>query len=298
VNDRVLVRVDGRELELSNLDKVLYPEAGFTKGEVIDYYTRISPLLLPHLRDRALTRIRYPNGVAAKGFFEKNAPGGTPDWVRKERLPVPGSTKNREMLDYIVADDLPTLVWLANLAALELHTPQWKVGSDGPDMLVVDLDPGPPAGIKQCCQVAVMMRERLTADGIDAYPKTSGKKGMQLACPIAGKQSSDEVSDYAHRIAAELEREAPKLIVSRMARQLRPGKVFIDWSQNSASKTTVTPYSLRAQPIPTVSAPLTWAEVESGGVVPAKLTPGAVLDRADELGDLLSGLCDPGPRVP
>jgi bifunctional non-homologous end joining protein LigD len=298
VNDRVLVRVDGRELELSNLDKVLYPEAGFTKGEVIDYYTRISPLLLPHLRDRALTRIRYPNGVAAKGFFEKNAPGGTPDWVRQERLPAPGSTKNREMLDYIVADDLPTLVWLANLAALELHTPQWKVGSKGPDMLVVDLDPGPPAGIRECCQVAVVMRERLAADGIDAYPKTSGKKGMQLACPIAGKQSSDEVSDYAHRIAAELEREAPKLIVSRMAKQLRPGKVFIDWSQNSASKTTVTPYSLRAQPTPTVSAPLTWEEVESGEVVPAKLTPGAVLDRADELGDLLSGLCDSGPLVP
>ncbi len=298
MNDRVLVRVDGRELELSNLDKVLFPAAGFTKGEVIDYYTRISPLLLPHLRDRALTRIRYPNGVAAKGFFEKNAPGGTPDWVRQERLPAPGSTKNREMLDYIVADDLPTLVWLANLAALELHTPQWKVGSDGPDMLVVDLDPGPPAGIKECCQVAVMMRERLAADGIDAYPKTSGKKGMQLACPIAGEQSSDEVSDYAHRIAAELEREAPKLIVSRMAKQLRPGKVFIDWSQNSASKTTVTPYSLRAQPTPTVSAPLTWEEVGSGEVVPAKLTPGVVLDRADELGDLLSGLRDGGPRVP
>lgn len=298
MNDRVMVRVDGRELELSNLDKVLYPEAGFTKGEVIDYYTRISPLLLPHLRDRALTRIRYPNGVAAKGFFEKNAPGGTPDWVRQERLPAPGSTKNREMIDYIVADDLPTLVWLANLAAVELHTPQWKVGSDGPDMLVVDLDPGPPAGIKECCQVAVMMRERLAADGIDAYPKTSGKKGMQLACPIAGKQSSDEVSDYAHRIAAELERVAPKLIVSRMTKQLRRGKVFIDWSQNSASKTTVTPYSLRAQPTPTVSAPLTWEEVESAEVVPAKLTAGVVLDRAEELGDLLSGLCDPGPRVP
>jgi bifunctional non-homologous end joining protein LigD len=296
--DRLWVRVDDQQLELSNLDKVLYPAAGFTKGEVIDYYTRISPLLLPHLRDRALTRIRYPNGVAAKGFFEKNAPGGTPAWVRQERLPAPGSTKNREMIDYIVADDLPTLVWLANLAAVELHTPQWKVGSDGPDMLVVDLDPGPPAGIKECCQVAVMMRERLAADGIDAYPKTSGKKGMQLACPIAGKQSSDEVSDYAHRVAAELERVAPKLIVSRMAKQLRPGKVFIDWSQNSASKTTVTPYSLRAQPTPTVSAPLTWDEVESGEVVPANLTAGVVLDRAEEFGDLLSDLCEPGPRVP
>jgi bifunctional non-homologous end joining protein LigD len=292
------VTVDDRELELSNLDKVLFPEAGFTKGEVIDYYTRISPLLLPHLRDRALTRIRYPNGVAAKGFFEKNAPGGTPDWVRQETLPAPGSTKNREMLDYIVADDLPTLVWLANLAALELHTPQWKVGSTGPDMLVVDLDPGPPAGIRECLAVALAMRARLAEDGIDAYPKTSGKKGMQLACPIAGEQSAEEVSAYARRVAEELERLDPKLIVSRMAKQLRPGKVFIDWSQNSAAKTTVTPYSLRAQPVPTVSTPLTWDEVESGAVVPVRLTAPVVLERADEYGDLLAGLCQPGPRVP
>jgi bifunctional non-homologous end joining protein LigD len=298
MNERMLVKVDDREIELSNLDKVMYPEAGYTKGEVIDYYTRISPLLLPHLRDRALTRIRYPNGVAAKGFFEKNAPGGTPDWVRKERLPAPGSTKDREMIDYIVADDLPTLVWLANLASIELHTPQWKVGAAGPDMLLVDLDPGPPAGIRECCMVAAMMRERLADDGIDAYPKTSGKKGMQLACPIAGEQSSEEVTDYAHRIAAELERAEPKLIVSRMAKQLRPGKVFIDWSQNSASKTTIAPYSLRAQPTPTVSAPLTWEAVETGEVVPADLTAGVVLERAEEHGNLLAGLCQSGPPVP
>jgi bifunctional non-homologous end joining protein LigD len=296
--ERVVVKVEGREMELSNLDKVLFPEAGFTKGEVIDYYTRISPLLLPHLRDRALTRIRYPNGVAAKGFFEKNAPGGTPDWVRLETLPAPGSTKAREMVDYIVADDLPTLVWLANLAALELHTPQWKVGSAGPDMLVVDLDPGPPAGIKECCAVAVLMRERLARDGIDAYPKTSGKKGMQLACPIAGGQSADEVSAYARRVAEELERAEPKLIVSRMAKQLRPRKVFIDWSQNNAAKTTVTAYSLRAQPVPTVSTPLTWDEVEAATVVPTRLTAPVVLERADEYGDLLAGLGEPGPRVP
>jgi bifunctional non-homologous end joining protein LigD len=298
MNDRVLVKVDKRQVELSNLDKVLYPEAGFTKGEVIDYYTRVSPVLLPHLRDRALTRIRYPNGVAAKGFFEKNAPGGTPDWVRTETLPAPGSTKDREMIDYIVADDLATLVWLANLAALELHTPQWKVDSDGPDMLVVDLDPGPPAGIRECLTVALLMRDRLAADGIDAYPKTSGKKGMQLACPIAGEQPAEEVSGYARRVAQELERAEPKLIVSRMARQLRPGKVFIDWSQNNAAKTTVTPYSLRAQPTPTVSTPLTWDEVEAGEVVPVRLTAPVVLERVEGYGDLLAGLCGPGPRVP
>jgi bifunctional non-homologous end joining protein LigD len=298
MSDRVLVKVDKRQVELSNLDKVLYPEAGFTKGEVIDYYTRVSPVLLPHLRNRALTRIRYPNGVAAKGFFEKNAPGGTPDWVRTETLPAPGSTKDREMIDYIVADDLATLVWLANLAALELHTPQWKVDSDGPDMLVVDLDPGPPAGIRECLTVALLMRDRLAADGIDAYPKTSGKKGLQLACPIAGEQPAEEVSGYARRVAQELERAEPKLVVSRMARQLRPGKVFIDWSQNNAAKTTVTPYSLRAQPTPTVSTPLTWDEVEAGEVVPARLTAPVVLERVEEYGDLLAGLCEPGPRVP
>jgi bifunctional non-homologous end joining protein LigD len=299
MSERVRVKVDGREIELSNLDKVLYPEAGFTKGEVIDYYTRVAPVLLPHLRDRPLTRIRYPNGVGAKGFFEKNAPAGTPDWVRVERLPAPGSSMGREMLDYIVCDDLPTLVWLANLAALELHTPQWKVSSKGcPDRLVVDLDPGPPASIRECCVVAVRMRERLAEDGITAYPKTSGKKGMQLACPISGKQPADKVSAYTRKIAQELERADPKMIVSRMAKQLRPGKVFIDWSQNNAAKTTIAPYSLRAQPVPTVSTPLTWDEVESGEVVPAQLTAPLVLQRVEEYGDLLSGLCEPGPRVP
>jgi bifunctional non-homologous end joining protein LigD len=299
MSERVLVKVDGREIELSNLDKVLYPEAGFTKGEVIDYYTRVSPVLLPHIADRPLTRIRYPNGVTAKGFFEKNAPAGTPEWVRVERLPAPGSTKGREMLDYIVCDDLPTLVWLANLAALELHTPQWKVSTRGcPDLLVVDLDPGPPAGIKECCAVAVRMRDRLAADGITAYPKTSGKKGMQLACAISGKQSADEVSAYARAVAEELEQAEPKQIVSRMAKQLRPGKVFIDWSQNNAAKTTVSPYSLRAQPLPTVSTPLTWDEVDSGDVDPARLTAPLVLQRVEEYGDLLAGLCEPGPNVP
>jgi bifunctional non-homologous end joining protein LigD len=295
----VRVRVDDVELELSNLEKVLYPAAGFTKGEVIDYYTRISPVLLPHLRDRPVTRIRYPNGVNGVNFFEKNRPGGTPPWVRLATLPVPGSTKvDRETIDFVVCDDLPTLVWLANLASLELHTPQWKVSAHGPDLLVVDLDPGAPAGLAECCEVACLMRDRLAADGIDAYPKTSGKKGMQLCCPVAGTQSAEEVSGYAKRVAEELARSHASLVTARMTKSLRPGKVFIDWSQNAAAKTTVTPYSLRAQPSPTVSAPLTWDEVEAGHVMATDLTAPVVLERIDEWGDLLAPLLEPGPEVP
>lgn len=297
--DRITVRVGDRQLELSNLDKVLYPEPGFTKGEVIDYYTRVSPVLLPHLRDRALTRIRYPNGVTGNYFFEKNAPASRPDWVRLERLPVPGSTMDRETIDFVVADDLPTLVWLANLAALELHTPQWRVGAD-PDLMVVDLDPGAPAGLTECCQVAVLMRDRLAADGLACYPKTSGKKGMQLCCPIAGTQSSEQVSGYARRIAEELQRRHPRQATAQMAKRLRPGKIFIDWSQNNAAKTTVAPYSLRAQSSPTASAPLTWEEVEAGatGGTVRQLRADEVLARVDEYGDLLEPLLVPGPELP
>jgi bifunctional non-homologous end joining protein LigD len=291
-SDRILVSVDGRELELSNLDKVLYPQAGFTKGEVIDYYTRIAPIILPHLRDRPLTRIRYPNGVGAAGFFEKNAPAGTPDWVRLERLPVPGSSTGRETLDFVVVEDLPTLVWLANLAALELHTPQWKVGASGPDLMVFDLDPGSPAGLAECCEVALMLRSRLAEDGLTAYPKISGRKGMQLACRAPGDKTSEQLSAYALRVAETLERAEPALVVSKMAKRLRPGKVFIDWSQNNAAKTTVTPYSMRAEPTPTVSAPLTWDEVEAGGIVAARFTPASVLARVGEYGDLLSELTE------
>lgn len=299
--DRILVRVADRSLELSNLDKVLYPAAGFTKGEVIDYYTRVSAVLLPHVRGRALTRIRFPNGVGGQSFFEKNAPAGTPQWVRLERLPAPGSSTGRDELDYVVADDLPTLVWLANLAALELHTPQWKIGGH-PDLLVVDLDPGAPAGLRECCSVALSMRDRLAADGLASYPKTSGKKGMQLSCPVAATQPADVISGYARRIAGELARESPKKITAQMAKRLRPGKVFIDWSQNAAAKTTVSPYSLRAVPAPAVSTPLTWDEVEAGAAgepaVVRPFSPDEVLDRVDRLGDLLTDLLEPGPEVP
>jgi bifunctional non-homologous end joining protein LigD len=199
-----------------------------------------------------------------------------------------------------VADDLPTLVWLANLAALELHTPQWRV-EEYPDMLVVDLDPGAPAGLRECLQVALLMRDRLAEDGIDSYPKTSGKKGAQLACPVAATQPADVISGYARRIAQELEKASPKSITSKMAKNLRPGKVFIDWSQNSAAKTTVSPYSLRAQPQPTVSTPLTWDEVAAaatGEWEPRPFTAPQVLARIDEYGDLFAGLLDPGPEVP
>jgi bifunctional non-homologous end joining protein LigD len=306
--EKIRVEVEDRTLEVSNLDKVLYPGVGFTKGEVIDYYTRIAPVLLPHLRDRPLTRIRYPNGVDASFFFEKNAPASTPDWVRQKRLPAPGSSKDRDELDYVVCDDLPTLVWLANLAALELHTPQWRVGTRSrggeprPDLMVVDLDPGSPAALPECCVVAVRMRDRLAQDGIASYPKTSGKKGMQLCCPIAGNQSAEQVAGYARRIAEELERDDPDLVTAKMAKRLRPGKIFIDWSQNSAAKTTVAPYSLRAQPVPAASAPLTWTEVEAAGSgelgAVRQFTAAEVLARAEEYGDLMADLLVPGPKLP
>ncbi|MFI7539740.1 non-homologous end-joining DNA ligase [Actinoplanes sp. NPDC049599] len=297
---RFAVRIEGRDLELSNLDKLMYPAAGFTKGEVIDYYTRIAPVLLPHLRGRALTRIRYPNGVDGAHFFEKNAPGGTPSWVRLATLPVPGSTKARETIDFVVVDELATLVWVANLASLELHTPQWRIGED-PDLLVVDLDPGAPAGLKECCGVAMLMRDRLAEDGLSAYPKTSGKKGMQLCVPIAGTQDAEIVSEYARQVAEELSAQVPGSITAKMARAVRPGKVFIDWSQNSAAKTTVAPYSLRAQESPTASTPLTWdevAEMALGSGVVRQFGAAEVLDRVAEHGDLLADLLEPGPPVP
>ena len=298
--DRFGVSIDGRDLELSNLDKLMYPAAGFTKGEVIDYYTRIAPVMIPHLADRAVTRIRYPNGVDGVHFFEKNKPGGTPDWVRLETLPVPGSTKSRETIDFVVVDELATLVWLANLAALELHTPQWRIGAD-PDLLVVDLDPGAPAGLRECSAVAMLMRDRLEEDGVSAYPKTSGKKGMQLCCPISGTQNAELVSAYAKSVAEELAAMVPGSITAKMAKAIRPGKVFIDWSQNNAAKTTVTPYSLRAQDEPTASTPLTWDEVEAvatGAAEPRHYRAAEVLERVDKHGDLMGELLRPGPALP
>ncbi len=301
-DDRSTVEVGGRRLALSNLDKVLYPEDGFTKGEVIDYYARIAPVMLPHLADRPVSFVRYPDGVETKGFFAKNAPKGTPDWVRTVRLPAPGSTKDREELDYVVVDDLPTLVWTANLAAIEVHVPQWSVGPRGavrdPDLLVVDLDPGPPAGVLECAQVAQLVRQHLEADGLTPVVKTSGSKGLQVYAPIT-PASERRTSDYAHEMAKTLEAAHPDLVLSRMAKNLRNGKVFVDWSQNNGAKTTVAPYSLRARPQPWVSTPVTWDEIGAART-PADLQFRAedVLARVDELGDLAAGMLEKGPKLP
>ncbi len=300
---QVTVAVEGRSLALTNLDKVLYPDTGTTKGELIDYYTRIAPAILPHLADRPISLTRFPDGVEHAGFFAKNAPAGTPAWVRTVRLPVPCSTMNRDEIDFVVVDGLATVVWLANLAAIELHVPQWKVGPRGgvrqPDLLVFDLDPGPPATIVECCRVAGWLRGALSDDGLAAYPKSSGSKGMQIYAPVR-EASPGATSEYSRTLAERLEAEHPGLVLSRMTRSLRPGKVFIDWSQNNTAKTTVAPYSVRARPLPTVSTPLTWDEVEECGS-PDELvfTIGDVLDRVAEHGDLFAGLLDDDrPRLP
>jgi bifunctional non-homologous end joining protein LigD len=303
VSSRVIVDVEGRRLGLTNLDKVLYPDTGTTKAEVIDYYTRLAPVLLPHLAGRPLTRKRWPDGVEAESFFEKNAPRGTPDWVRTVELPSPGSSRGSETVTYVVCDELPTLVWLANLAVLELHVPQWRVSNgapQNPDRLVVDLDPGPPAGIVECCQVALLLAEALAADGLLAYPKTSGSKGLQAYVALDGAAPVDEVHGYARRLAERLEKRHPKLIVSKMDKSVRRRKVLIDWSQNNAAKTTVAPYSLRGRAAPTVSTPVTWSEVEATAHegAPLQFDLADVPDRVAADGDLLSALHEDAHSLP
>ncbi len=288
---KIAVDVDGISVVLSNLEKVLYPEVGFTKGQVLDYYTRVAPVLLPHLAERAVTRKRYPDGVQGQVFFEKNAPRGTPPWVRTVNLPSPGSSKNRETIDYVVVQDLATLVWTANLASLELHTHMWRVDRDGPDLIVFDLDPGEPATIVECCQVAQLLRPLLEADGLSPLAKTSGSKGMQLYARADGFDSSEQTSAYAKGVAQRLEKEHPDLVVHRMTKSLRPGKVLVDWSQNSAAKTTVSVYSLRARPRPTVSTPITWEEVEGcRRADDLVFTSDDVLGRVARHGDLFAPL--------
>lgn len=286
---KVQVEVEGRKLTLSNLDKVLYPEAGFTKAQVIDYYLHVAPVILPHIASRAVTIKRYPEGVDADFFFQKNAPAHRPDWVPTAKIPSPGSTKSRETIEYLLGGDLPTLIWAANLAALELHTPMWRYPHIGePDLLVFDLDPGPPATVVECCEVALLLRPLLAEQGFRPVAKTSGGKGLQLYAAVAG-MTSQQTSDLAKQLAERLEQEQPKLIVSKMTKALRPRKVLIDWSQNNAAKTTVAPYSLRARPQPTVSTPVTWDEVVAcKRAADLVFTADDVVGRVEASGDLFA----------
>ncbi len=294
---KVTVEVEGQKLVLSNLDKVLYPAAGFTKAQVIDYYQQIAPVLLPHIAGRPVTIKRYPDGVDGKFFFQKNAPAH-PDWVPTAEIASPGSTKSRETIEYIIGGDLPTLIWAANLAALELHTPMWRYPSSGePDLLVFDLDPGPPATVVECCQVALLLRPLLTDMKLEPVAKTSGGKGLQLYAAVRGK-SSEQTSDLAKGLAERLEQEHGELIVSRMTKALRPAKVLIDWSQNNSAKTTVAPYSLRARSQPTVSTPVSWDEVEAcKQATDLVFTAGDVLDRVAKSGDLFAATLPHGRKA-
>ncbi len=284
------VQVDGRELSLTNLDKVLYPATGFTKGEVIDYYARIADTLLPHLQGRPLTLRRYPEGVEASSFFEKRCPKHRPEWVRTASI---WSEREDGEIAFCVCDDKPTLVWMAQLAALELH-PSLSIAKrmERPTVLAFDLDPGAPADVIDCCRVALAVRKLFGELGVESFPKTSGGKGLQVYVPLNKRLTYEATKPYAHALAKALERADPDRIVSKMSKQARTGKVFVDWSQNTESKTTIAAYSLRARERPTVSAPLRWKEVEraskSGKPGPIRFETTDVLRRVEEHGDLFA----------
>ncbi|MGI9102801.1 MAG: non-homologous end-joining DNA ligase [Terriglobales bacterium] len=294
------VEIEGRELSLSNLDKILYPAAGFTKAQVIDYYVRIAPYLLPHLRNRPLTMKRYPEGVGGFHFYEKNCPPHRPEWVQTTKV---WSYGNNRWMDYCTVQDLPTLVWAANLADLELHT-SLSLGKkiEQPTMMVFDLDPGAPADIVQCCQVGVWLRDIFQKLGVECFPKTSGSKGLQVYVPLNTAISYDETKPFAHELARLLERKYPERIVSDMKKVLRTGKVLVDWSQNDQYKTTVCVYSLRAKERPTVSTPVSWQEVErclkkedAGLLV---FDSAQALERAEKMGDLFEPVLKLKQRLP
>jgi bifunctional non-homologous end joining protein LigD len=292
-----IVEVQGRKLSLTNLEKILYPASGFTKGEVVDYYARIAPVLVPHLAGRALTMKRYPGGVDQEYFFEKNAPMHRPDWVKTAPI---WSGSNRRTIHYVLANDLSTLVWIANLASIELH-PSLSLAADiaTPTMIVFDLDPGPPANIVQCAQVGLWVREIFDHFGLRSFPKTSGSKGLQIYVPLNSatsptKTSYHETKSFAHAVARLLEHEHPELVVSEMKKAVRTNKVFVDWSQNDEHKTTISVYSLRAREHPTVSTPVTWEEVEqalkkkdAGRLV---FEAKDVLARVEKMGDLFESV--------
>jgi bifunctional non-homologous end joining protein LigD len=287
------VDIDGRRLTLSNLDKVLFPATGFRKGDVVDYYVRIAPALLPHLRDRVLTMVRWPDGVDGPSFFEKRCPPHAPDWVRRARAD--------HGVDACVVDDVATLVWVANLAALELHTHQATAADpDHPQAVVFDLDPGPPATVAECCRVALDLRSGLEALGLTPVVKTSGSKGLHVAAAVTGADAA-ATKAFALAFGQLLARRTPDRVTVVMARDQRAGKVFVDWSQNDRMKTTVTAYSLRARSRPGVSTPLTWDEVAAAAEADGPdldFTPDQVVERVGRLGDLYAAGLGPGVALP
>ncbi len=297
------VEVDGRELKLTNLDKVLYPEAGFTKGEVVDYYAKVAAAMVPHLSGRAVTLRRFPEGVddLDSAFFEKRCPKHRPKWVKTTTVTAgPRSGK----IDFCVCDGRPTLVWMAQLAAIELH-PSLSLGRapKRPTVLAFDLDPGPPANVVDCCRVALRLREMFGHFGVESFPKTSGSKGMQVYVPLNRKDVSYDVTKpFAKAIAQLLEKQTPDLVVSKMKKVEREGKVFVDWSQNHRSKTTIAVYSLRARERPTASTPLSWDEVthaaENEDADSLVFEAGAVLERIDIHGDLFAPVLELEQELP
>jgi len=295
-----IVEVGGRTLKLTNLDKVLYPATGFTKGQVIDYCARIAPVLVQHLTNKPLTLKRYPNGVDQEPFFEKNATKHRPDWVKTAPIWSEGNQRN---VNYILANDLPTIIWTANLAAIELH-PSLSQAQDieCPRTMVFDLDPGPPANIVQCCQVGMWLRAIFEHFSLEIFAKTSGSKGLQIYVPLNTKTSYDETKPFAHALARLLENEHRDLVVSDMKKSVRTGKIFVDWSQNDQHKTTISVYSLRARERPTVSTPVTWGEVERAlkKKDPSLLVfeSQQVLQRVEKMGDLFASVLKLKQKLP
>src|SRR3979409_1861236 len=290
MSDKAELIVEGRKLVVSNLNKILYPKAGFTKGQVIDYYIRIAPVLLPHLKDRPLTMKRYPNGVDQPFFYEKNCPAHRPSWVKTAKV---WSEGNQRDMHYCLAQDLPTLVWAANLADIELHTSlARKKDVSRPTMMVFDLDPGAPASIVQCCQVGLWLRDLLGKMKLKSFAKTSGSKGLQVYVPLNTPVPFDQTKNFSRALAQHLEREHVDLVLSKMARTLRKGKVFVDWSQNDEHKTTICVYSLRAKEEPTVSTPVTWDEVanclKKKKADLLKFRSDKTLSRVEKMGDLFA----------
>jgi bifunctional non-homologous end joining protein LigD len=294
------LNINGKIVPVSNLDKVFYPETGFTKGQVIDYYVRISPVLLPHLKDRPLTLKRYPDGVEGGFFYEKRCPSYRPEWIQTATV---WSDRNEEEINYCLANDLPSIVWAANLGDLELHTFLAKQQDvERPTMVVFDLDPGPPANILQCAQVAQWLKEELDALELESFPKTSGSKGLQIYIPLNTPVTYEVTKPFARTMAERLTREHPDLIVAKMEKRLRTGRVFVDWSQNDSHKTTVCAYSLRAKEHPTVSTPVTWEEVGTALKKrdPKRLTfvSDEVLKRVEDHGDLFAPVLKLKQKLP